>query len=90
MKETLIQKKLRTGVKAKGGKALKFSSFYETKYPDRLILLPGGVARWVEAKTTGKVPDPGQEIRIAELRALGFKVDVIDDSKTLNDFLNDL
>jgi hypothetical protein len=90
MNEKVIEKKLVREIKIRGGKAIKFQSFYETKFPDRLILMPGGIARWAECKTSGKKLDPGQQIRKKELESLGFKVDVIDDEITLQKFLNDL
>ena len=87
MNEKKIEKKLREAVQRMGGKALKFSSPYETGYPDRLVLMPGGRAYWAELKTTGKKPTPKQRVRQAELRALGFTSEVIDTEALLNDFL---
>lgn len=87
MNEKKIEKKLREAVRRMGGKALKFSSPYETGYPDRLVLMPGGRAYWAELKTTGKKPTPKQQVRQAELRALGFTSEVIDTESLLNDFL---
>ena len=87
MNEKLIEKKLREAVKKLGGKALKFSSPYETGYPDRLILMPGGRAYWAELKTTGKRPTEKQLLKQFELRSLGFVSEVIDSIETLNNFL---
>lgn len=87
MNEKLIEKKLREAVKKLGGKALKFSSPYETGYPDRLILMPGGKTYWVELKTTGKKPTEKQLLKQNELRSLGFVSEVIDSIETLNNFL---
>lgn len=87
MNEKLIEKKLREAVKKLGGKALKFSSPYETGYPDRLILMPGGRTYWAELKTTGKKPTEKQLLKQIELRSLGFVSEVIDSIETLNNFL---
>lgn len=87
MNEKLIERKLREAIRKLGGKALKFSSPYETGYPDRLILMPGGRAFWVELKTTGKKPTPKQLLRQRELRALGFVSEVVDSVEALNNFL---
>lgn len=87
MNEKLIEKKLREAVKKLGGKALKFSSPYETGYPDRLILMPGGRTYWAELKTTGKRPTEKQLLKQFELRSLGFVSEVIDSIETLNNFL---
>lgn len=87
MNEKLIEKKLREAIRKIGGKALKFSSPYETGYPDRLILMPGGKTYWVELKTTGKKPTEKQLLKQNELRSLGFVSEVIDSIETLNNFL---
>lgn len=88
MNEKLLERKLSAAVRKMGGKALKFSSFYETGYPDRLILMPGGKAYWAEIKTTGKKPTPKQLIRQSELRSLGFISEVIDSEESLGSFLS--
>lgn len=85
--EKSLERKLREAVRKMGGKALKFSSPYETGYPDRLVLMRGGRAYWAEIKTTGKKPTAKQAIRQSELRALGFVSEVIDSEEALNNFL---
>lgn len=85
--EKLLERKLREAIKKLGGKALKFSTPYETGYPDRLILMPGGRTYWAELKTTGKKPTEKQLLRQLELRSLGFVSEVIDSIGTLNNFL---
>lgn len=88
MNEKLIEKKLREAVKQKGGLALKFISPGTNGVPDRIILMPGGRIWFREIKTTGKKPTERQRVMIGILRKLGFSVDVIDDEKTLNEFIN--
>lgn len=90
MNEKLIEKKLREAVRKMGGKALKFSSPYESGYPDRLILMPGGRVFWVELKTTGKKPTAKQLLRQTELRKLGFVSEVIDSEEGLKKFITDI
>lgn len=90
MNEKLIEKKLREKVKSLGGIALKLYSAYHTGLPDRLILMPGGKASFAEIKTTGKKPTLLQEKAIAELRALGFKAEVVDSLEALDKFVEDL
>lgn len=85
--EKLLERKLREAVARLGGKALKFSSPYETGYPDRLVLMPGGKAFWAELKTAGRKPTPKQMVRQMELRRLGFLSEIIDNEETLNNFL---
>lgn len=90
MNEKLIEKNLKIAIKAMGGLALKFTSPYHRGIPDRIVLMPDGKARFVELKSTGKKPTPLQYKAMAELRSLGFHVEVIDDGKKLNEFLNAL
>lgn len=90
MNEKLIEKKLREKAKSLGGIALKLYSAYHTGLPDRLILMPGGKASFAEIKTTGKKPTLLQEKAIAELRALGFKAEVVDSLEALDKFVEDL
>lgn len=47
--------------------------------PDRMILCQGGYVGFAEIKTTGKKPTKIQTYIHEKLRALGFKVFVIDD-----------
>lgn len=87
MNEKLLEKKLREGVKVKGGIALKLTSISLTGLPDRLVLLPGGRVKFAELKSTGKKQTRLQVIVSDKLRALGFEVWVIDTQDTLNEFL---
>ena len=63
---------------ARGWLPLKYSSGITTGYPDRCILLPGGRTVWVEVKTTGEKPGKLQQIRLRQLRQLGFLAEVVD------------
>lgn len=90
MNEKLIEKKLREAVKKLGGLALKFWVVSFTGFPDRIILMPHGIIRFAELKSTGKDLKPRQKIVIAMLRKLGFEVYVIDTQNLLDEFLNKL
>ena len=90
MNEKLIERKLREGVKALGGLALKFSSPYHRGVPDRIVLMPGGRMYFVELKTTGEKPTLLQQKAIGELRELGFDARVIDNQESLNLFLEEI
>ena len=90
MNEKLIERKLRESVKKLGGLALKFSSPYHRGMPDRIILMPENRIAFAELKTTGKKPTELQKKAIAELRALGFKAEVIDSQEGLNKFLEEI
>jgi len=67
---------------ARGGRAIKLVPMYEANLLDRLILLPGAHAGFVEVKALGEKLRLGQAREAARLRALGFpvvKLDAIED-----------
>ena len=76
--EKAIERKLVEAVKEKGGMCIKLLSDYITGLPDRLCLFPGQKAIFVELKTTGEKPRKIQVFIHNRLRALGFRVEVID------------
>jgi len=90
MNEKLLERKLVSECRKLGCKAIKFSSFYETGYPDRLILIPGGYAWWREIKTTGQKPSKLQYIKIGWLQSIGFNTGVIDSQESLDQTIKDL
>ena len=71
------------------GLCLKLLSQHTIGLPDRLCLLPKEKAFFVEVKTTGKKPRKIQEFIHNKLRALGFRVYVLDSSKVLHTILTD-
>jgi len=90
MNEKLLEKRLREGVKKLGGIALKFGTIYHTGMPDRIVLMQGGQASFVELKSTGKKPTALQTKSLEMLSDFGFKAVVIDSQESLDKFLNDL
>lgn len=58
---------------------IKLLSTFIKGLPDRMILCHGGYVGFAEIKTTGKKPTKIQTYIHEKLRALGFKVFVIDD-----------
>lgn len=58
---------------------IKLLSAFIKGLPDRMILCQGGYVGFAEIKTTGKKPTKIQTHIHEKLRALGFKVFVIDD-----------
>lgn len=78
MREREVEKHLRGLVEARGGECKKFVPDQDPGYPDRVVMLPGGVLVWVELKKPkgGKVSSL-QKYRHAELRALGQRVEVV-------------
>ena len=90
MREQRIEHQLVRQVSKLGGLALKFVSPGMAGVPDRLLLFPGGKAVFVETKAPGKKPRPLQLHRHEQLRALGFRVFVIDEMKQIREVLDDL
>ena len=72
MKESSIERALVNAVKIKGGKCYKLTGY--VGIPDRLVLLPGGIVKFVETKRPGEEPRESQLASHAELRRLGFEV----------------
>lgn len=86
IRESAIENNLVKKVKAAGGTAYKFTSPGRKAVPDRLVLLPGGRVVFVECKAPGELPRADQVREHNRLRALGFKVVVLD-SKDLEGIL---
>lgn len=76
--EKLIERKLVEHVKTNGGLCIKLLCDQFIGLPDRLCLLPNQKAVFVEVKTTGQKPRKIQALVHNKLRALGFRVEVID------------
>lgn len=76
--------------KKAGGIALKFVSPGHAGVPDRLVLLPNGRMGFVEVKAPDKQPRPLQAASHKKLRALGFKVYVLDDPEQIGGILDDI
>ena len=90
MREKQIEKALVTAVKEKGGICPKWVSPGCAGVPDRIVILPKGRAAFVEVKRKGEKPRPLQEYRHTQLRALGFKVFVLDDIKEIGQILKEV
>lgn len=90
MRENIIEKRLRRKTEAIGGLAPKWVSPGMNGVPDRLVLLPGGRITFVETKAPGEKPDPIQEYRIKQLRALGFRVEVLDSTAAVDEFIREV
>ena len=76
--ESEVEGYLRKLVERRGGKCIKFLPDYARGFPDRLVLLPGGVLSWVETKRPqGGVLSPAQKVQHVMLRRLGQRVDVV-------------
>lgn len=81
--EKTLEANFRKAIEALGGMALKLSSQLHRGLPDRLVLMPGGLAFFAEIKTTGERPTRLQKHCHQQLRELGFQVYVIDSTESL-------
>ena len=90
MLEKDIESRLVSEVKKRGGIAIKMLSANYNGLPDRLILLPGEILAFVELKAPGKKPRPLQLKRHSQLRALGFKVYVIDGIEQIGGMIDEI
>lgn len=76
--EKVFERTFSKYVDDKGGIAVKLLSQFVNGLPDRMYLLPGGRALFIEFKSTGKKPTRIQEHIIGRIRKLGFTVLVVD------------
>lgn len=88
--EKVIERKLVEAVKANGGMCIKLLCDNLLGLPDRMVLMPHSKIAFVELKTTGQKPRRIQVFMHKKLRALGFKVEVIDTTEGINNFINSI
>lgn len=86
--EKWLERALVDFVTGQGGAAIKLTDPTKNGLLDRLILWPGGIAEFVELKSTGKTPRPLQRAVHSEITALGFKCTVIDNEEKLIQWQN--
>ena len=89
MLERDIERRLRLGVKALGGKAYKFSSPGNNGVPDRIVLIQGKCF-FVELKRSGKDLSPVQRAVKRDFEKLGFKVYKLDSISDVDKFLEEV
>ena len=90
MRERDLERYTTMFIKSHGGLALKVISPGYAGVPDRLVLMPGGKMCFMELKAPGRKPRPLQARRIEQLRALGFKVYVVDGKEEIGGIINAL
>ena len=89
MCEKYIEQKLVREVRKRGGLCEKWNSS-SAGWPDRIVLLPNGKIGFVEVKTLGEKPRKLQIHRHDQLRALGYKVFILDDAGQIGGILDDI
>lgn len=88
--EKVIERKLVEAVKANDGMCIKLLCDNLLGLPDRMCLFPGHKIVFVELKTTGRKPRRIQVFMHNKLRALGFRVEVIDSIEGVEQFINNI
>lgn len=88
--EKAVERKLVELVKANGGMCIKLLCDQLTGLPDRLCLFPSHKIAFVELKTTGKKPRRIQIFVHNKLKALGFRVEIIDTIIGVKQFIDDI
>ena len=90
MREKTVEQKLVEAVKARGGICPKFTSPGFDGMPDRICLMKNGRMAFIEVKAPGKKPRPLQKARHRMLRALGFKVFVLDRPEQIGGIIDEI
>ena len=89
MREREVKKMLVDGIRKLGGRAFKWVSPGNDGVPDRIVVLPGYPAVFVELKTiTGRLTSL-QRIQIDRLRAMGQDVRVLRGEREVKLFLEE-
>lgn len=90
MREKVIEQKLVSEVKKRGGICPKWVCPSFDGMPDRLIFLPGRKFGLVEVKAPGQKPRQLQVSRHKLLARLGFKVYVLDAKEDIGGILDEI
>lgn len=85
--EKAIERYLVEQARQNGLPCLKYSNPNMVGYPDRLLVLRGGSVVWVELKSRGRKPTKIQQMRVAELTAMGHSVRVIDNKADIDELI---
>jgi hypothetical protein len=88
--EKLVERKLVELVKINNGMCIKLLCDQLIGLPDRLCLFPNHKMAFVETKTTGQKPRRIQAYMHKKLRALGFRVEVVDSIESVINFVEDI
>lgn len=88
--EKLVERKLVELVKINNGMCIKLLCDQLIGLPDRLCLFPNHKIVFVETKTTGQKPRRIQAYMHKKLRALDFRVEVIDSIKGVEQFIDSI
>lgn len=90
MREKVVEQKLVSEVKKRGGICPKWVSPSFSGVPDRLVFLPNGKFGFVEVKALGEKPRKLQVLRHKLFQRLGFKVHVLDRAEKIGELLDEI
>lgn len=90
MREKVIEQKLVSEVKRRGGICPKWVSPGYDGMPDRIVLLPNRHFGFVEVKAPGEKPRPLQLARHKRLRELGYPTHVLDGVEQIGGILDEI
>ena len=90
MLESYIEKKLRDGIKAKGGICLKLSAQFFEGIPDRLVILPGRTEFVELKKPKGGRLSPRQKFVHKQLADLGHEVKIINTPEKVKKYVAEI
>lgn len=85
-----VERRLVELVKINNGMCIKLLCDQLMGLPDRMCLFPGHKIIFVELKTTGRKPRRIQVYVHNKLKALGFRVEVIDTIKGVEDLIKEI
>ena len=88
IKEKIIEAYLVKRVKQMGGMCNKLQWINRRGAPDRLVILPGRDAFWVELKRPGGKTEPHQAREHQRMRSLGCRIEVVDSFERVDEVLN--
>jgi hypothetical protein len=88
--EKIIERKLVELTKQKGGLCIKLLTYQFIGLPDRMCLFPGGKVIFVELKSTGEKPKKIQINVHKMLRNLGFRVEVVDTIRGVENLISEV
>ena len=90
MREKVIEQKLVSEVKRRGGICPKWVSPGYDGMPDRIVLLPDKHFGFVEVKAPGEKPRPLQLARHKLLRKLGYPTHILDGIEQIGGILDEI
>ena len=89
MREKYIEQQLAKKAKLRSGLCEKWNSG-TAGWPDRIVLMADGKFGFVEVKAPGKEPRLLQIHRHEQLRALGYKIFVLDSPEQIGGILDEI